>query len=117
MTLPTSNEKLSGSRRSPQTTRLAVRLWAMLWRPWQADRRVELRDISPTGFRGVRPQGLKCGSAIVVEIPGLGPVEARVKWVDGDSFGAEFAGPPDIRRLFLGGICDSIETRVTKLAA
>jgi len=89
----------------------------MLSRQRQADMCVELRDISSTGFRGVRIQGLSSGLEIVVEIPGLGFVEARVKWVDGDAFGAEFTGPPDLRRLFLNTLSAPLETRITRLAA
>ena len=69
---------------------------------WQCHT-VELVEISTRGFRAVHLDRIEPNEPIRVAIPGLGPVDARVKWVRGRHFGAEFSSPADLRLLFLGG--------------
>lgn len=68
---------------------------------WQCDP-VDLLEISPGGFRALASSCPAEGETITIALPALGPITARVKWVDGSVFGAEFSGPADLRLLFLG---------------
>jgi hypothetical protein len=58
----------------------------------------EIRDISSLGLKGGCSEPLQIGSIIEVDIPGLGPVEAEVKWQLGSDFGAMFLEAVDLRR-------------------
>ena len=78
---------------------------------WQCDP-VDLLEISSGGFRALASSRPAVGETITVAIPALGPLAARVKWVDGLVFGAEFSSPADLRLLFLGA---PVEPRTTWL--
>ena len=56
---------------------------------WQCHT-VELVEISARGFRAVHLDRIEANEPIRIAIPGLGPIDARVKWVRGRHFGAEF---------------------------
>ena len=62
---------------------------------------VILLEISSVGFRASRPEHLAPGEAIKIEIPALGPIDARVTWVEGREFGGEYCDASDLRLLFL----------------
>ena len=57
----------------------------------------EIRDISSLGLKGVSPEPLLIGSIVELDIPGVGTVEAEVKWELGGHFGAMFTDPIDLR--------------------
>ena len=57
----------------------------------------EIRDISSLGLKGVAPEPLLIGSIVQLDIPGVGTVEAEVKWELGGQFGAMFLEPIDLR--------------------
>jgi len=57
----------------------------------------EIRDISSLGLKGVCPESLSIGSLVEIEIPGVGSVDAEVKWQLGGQFGAMFLEPIDLR--------------------
>lgn len=83
---------------------------------WQCDQ-VQLLEISSGGFRASKADQIAAGELITVSIPALGTKSARVKWVDGDVFGAEFTNPADLRLLFLGGPVEPRTTWLERLAA
>jgi hypothetical protein len=56
----------------------------------------EIRDISTLGLKGACPKTLSIGSVITVEIPGIGAVDAEVKWQISGRFGAMFLEPIDL---------------------
>jgi hypothetical protein len=56
----------------------------------------DILDISPLGLKGSCPVVLKIGSLIKVDIPGIGPVDAEVKWQLAARFGALFLQPVDL---------------------
>lgn len=83
---------------------------------WNCDS-VELTEISSGGFRAVCEQAFAAGTVVRVSIPGFGFRTARVKWADGNAFGAEFCDPVDLRLLFLGGPVEHRPTWLERLAA
>ena len=78
---------------------------------------IELTEISVGGFRAHHSEWFAAGEVVRVAIPGLGPVDARVKWCDGSTFGAEFIQRADLRLLFLGGPVTRRNTWLERLAA
>ena len=54
---------------------------------------VGLRDISCRGFRAECDANLRIGGYIMLEIHGIGQVEAKVMWRRNDEIGAEFSRP------------------------
>lgn len=54
---------------------------------------VEVRDISSHGFRAGCEANLKIGGYVMIEVHGIGQVEAKVMWRRNDEIGAEFARP------------------------
>jgi hypothetical protein len=60
--------------------------------------KVRVFDISPEGFRASCVGGIKGGSVISLEVPGLGAVPARVLWIQSDEFGAKFMRRIDAQR-------------------
>lgn len=57
----------------------------------------EICDISTLGLKGTCGETLSIGSLITVDIPGIGPAEAEVKWQLAGQFGAMFLEPIDLR--------------------
>ena len=54
---------------------------------------IGLRDISSHGFRAECDANLRIGGYIMLEIHGIGQVEAKVMWRRNDEIGAEFSRP------------------------
>lgn len=55
---------------------------------------VTMLDLSETGCRfHERRTILRAGAAISIRVETLGPFDATVKWVDGDTVGVQFANP------------------------
>jgi hypothetical protein len=59
---------------------------------------IAMRDLSPQGFRARCEARVQPGSAVTIDIPGLGSVEAQVEWQRGQDFGARFFAPIDLSR-------------------
>jgi hypothetical protein len=59
---------------------------------------VRVHDISPRGFRAECEARILVYSNVVIELPGLGPVQALVAWRRGNRFGARFDEPVDLER-------------------
>jgi hypothetical protein len=58
----------------------------------------EICDISTLGLKGACDDALAIGSLVTVDIPGIGPVDAEVKWQLAGVFGAMFLEPIDLKR-------------------
>ena len=54
---------------------------------------VGLRDISSHGFRAECDANLKIGGYIMLEVHGIGQVEAKIMWRRNNEIGAEFSRP------------------------
>jgi len=73
-----------------ESTRLKPNSWSSL--------EIRMLDLSPLGFRADCEARLRPGSAVTLEIPGIGTVEAQVEWQRGNQFGAHFFAPIDLDR-------------------
>lgn len=51
---------------------------------------VQIDDLSLSGFRCSTGYRLNAGQSVVITIPGLGPLEARVAWADKTHYGCAF---------------------------
>lgn len=78
---------------------------------------VELTEISSCGFRAACDRAFAPSTLVRVAIPGIGFRTARIRWTDGQTFGAEFCDPVDIRLLFLGGPIERRPTWLERIAA
>ena len=56
----------------------------------------EICDISTLGLKGSCGETLSIGSLVSIDIPGIGPAEAEVKWQLAGQFGAMFLEPIDL---------------------
>lgn len=54
---------------------------------------IGLRDISSGGFRAECEANLRIGGYVMLEVHGIGQVEAKVMWRRNDEIGAEFSRP------------------------
>jgi hypothetical protein len=59
---------------------------------------VRMMDLSPLGFRAECEARLRPGSAVTLDIPGIGSVVAQVEWQRDMEFGARFFAPIDLGR-------------------
>jgi len=61
----------------------------------RADYRIEVtvRNVSPCGFMAECPAVVPIGSRVTLDVPGLGPVDAQVRWQTGPRMGGMFLDP------------------------
>lgn len=59
---------------------------------------VHMLECTERGFRATCNVMVRVGSAVTLEVPGLGPVGAYVTWSRTDQFAATFAEPIDLSR-------------------
>lgn len=60
---------------------------------------IHLRNISTFGFMGECAGELPVGSAVAVELPGVGTARGLVRWTIGAKVGGSFTGKIDLDRL------------------
>lgn len=54
---------------------------------------VRVQDVSQTGFMAECTQPVSIGSTISLDVPGVGPVHAQVRWQIGGRMGGMFLDP------------------------
>src|ERR1700755_1613537 len=54
---------------------------------------VRVCDVSTGGFMAECPDPVRIGSYVTLDVPGLGPVEAQVRWQFGRRMGGMFLDP------------------------
>ena len=54
---------------------------------------VNVRDVSPCGFMAECPLPVQIGSYVSLDVPGVGPVNAQVRWQIGVRLGGMFLDP------------------------
>lgn len=52
-----------------------------------------VRDLSTTGFMAECAQWVEIGSTVSLEVPGIGAVDAQVRWQIGNRMGGMFLDP------------------------
>lgn len=57
-----------------------------------------MRNVSPCGFMVECFQPVLIGSYLVLELPGIGPVQAQVRWQVGNRIGGMFLDPISLDR-------------------
>ncbi|HEV2746098.1 MAG TPA: hypothetical protein VGW34_02220 [Allosphingosinicella sp.] len=59
---------------------------------------VKLRDISQCGFMAECHDPVQIGSYVALDVPGIGPVRAQVRWQIGGRMGGKFLDPISLNR-------------------
>ena len=59
---------------------------------------VKVRNLSTCGFMAECAQLVRIGSYVVLEVPGIGPVHAQVRWQLGATMGGMFLDPISLTR-------------------
>jgi hypothetical protein len=59
---------------------------------------VRIRDVSTEGFMAQCPDPVRIGSYVAIEVAGIGPVRAQVRWQLGDRMGGQFEDPISLSR-------------------
>ncbi len=72
-----------------ERTRLHPNSWSSL--------EVQILDVSSDGLRAKCEATLKIRSWLSIEVPGIGPIAAEVRWQRGKQFGASFVRPIDLQ--------------------
>ncbi len=54
---------------------------------------VKVRDVSTTGFMAECTDPVRIGSYVSLDVPGIGPVHAQVRWQIGGRMGGMFLDP------------------------
>ena len=84
--------------RSRRTARVAVDEPASLTPSDRYKVEIKVRDVSAAGFMAECAQPVLIGSNILLEIPGVGPVHAQVRWQLGNKMGGMFLDPISLAR-------------------
>jgi hypothetical protein len=59
---------------------------------------VKVRDVSAAGFMAECSAPVRIGSYVALDIPGIGPVRAQVRWQIGMTMGGMFLDPISLAR-------------------
>ena len=59
---------------------------------------VKIRDVSTSGFMAECAEPVRIGSHVSLEVPGIGPVNAQVRWQLGARMGGMFLDPISLNR-------------------
>ncbi|MDP9415151.1 MAG: PilZ domain-containing protein [Pseudomonadota bacterium] len=89
-----SNQENPGYYRNRRADRTAVDSTAQLLRQpnwYSVD--VKVRDLSQCGFMAECADPVGIGSFVSLDVPGIGPVEAQVRWQIGQRMGGMFLDP------------------------
>jgi hypothetical protein len=69
--------------------------------------KVRIRDVSTEGFMAECAEPIRIGSYVSLDVPGIGAVNAQVRWQLGAKMGGQFVDPISLAR------CDWTATPVT----
>jgi hypothetical protein len=59
---------------------------------------VRICDMSTGGFMAECPESVRIGSYVSLDVPGIGPVDAQVRWQLGGKMGGMFLDPISLSR-------------------
>lgn len=59
---------------------------------------VKVRNVSPCGFMAECAEPVRIGSYVSLDVPGIGPVHAQVRWQIGFTMGGMFLDPISLGR-------------------
>ena len=69
---------------------------------------VRVLDISASGFRAECDARILVGTAVTLQVEGVGPLRAHVTWRRNERFGAKFDLPADLAGCQWDPVCDQI---------
>jgi hypothetical protein len=78
--------------------RLALREPTLMRGSGMAEMPVVIRDLSISGFRAECSGPVLIGSYVSVDLPGIGPVHAQIRWQVGGKIGGKFLDPVSLHR-------------------
>ena len=81
-----------------RTTRHAIEGKAELCPQNLYNFQVQVRDLSTAGFMAECAEPVRIGSYVSLDIPGIGPVHAQVRWQIGLKMGGMFLDPISLAR-------------------
>jgi len=81
-----------------RTPRIAVEGVSRLRPQNLSNLEVEVRNVSPCGFMAECGEAVQIGSYVSLDIPGLGPVHAQIRWQLGHRMGGMFLDPISLLR-------------------
>jgi hypothetical protein len=59
---------------------------------------VTVRNLSPAGFMAECAEPVRIGSYVTLDVPGIGPVQAQIRWQIGIRMGGMFLDPISLAR-------------------
>lgn len=59
---------------------------------------IKVRNLSPAGFMAECAEPVRIGSYVSLDVPGIGPVQAQVRWQIGARMGGMFLDPISLAR-------------------
>ena len=59
---------------------------------------IKVRNVSPCGFMAECAEPVRIGSYVSLDVPGIGPVHAQVRWQIGAKMGGMFLDPISLAR-------------------
>ncbi|MGQ0559883.1 MAG: hypothetical protein ACT4OE_09935 [Sphingosinicella sp.] len=92
---PTSSDSLFKPRR---VRRHPIEETSKLRAPQLFQIEVKVRNVSACGFMAECTSPVQIGSYVSLDIPGIGPVQAQVRWQLGGSMGGMFLDPISLTR-------------------
>ncbi len=75
-----------------RSERLAIASATQLRHQWYSVE-IKVRDVSQSGFMAECGEAVAIGSHVSLDIPGIGPVHAQVRWQIGGRMGGMFLDP------------------------
>jgi hypothetical protein len=69
---------------------------------------VRVLDVSSSGFRVECDARILVGTAVRLDVAGVGPLQAHVTWRRGERFGASFDLPADLTACTWDPVCDQV---------
>lgn len=94
--------------RNAARTRVSARSRLTQAHPYSVE--VKVCDVSTGGFMAECPDPVRIGSFVSLDVPGLGTVEAQVRWQLGTRMGGQFLDPISLAR------CEWVATRADAAA-
>lgn len=76
-----------------RASRVSVAASARLSRSATYHVEINIRNVSPCGFMAECPEAVGIGSYVMLDVPGLGRVQAQVRWQIGARIGGMFTDP------------------------
>jgi hypothetical protein len=95
---PSADSDLEQGFTPRRTSRVVVDEAARLNRSTTYQVEVKVRNLSSCGFMAECSEAVGIGSYVMLDVPGVGPIEAQVRWQIGSRMGGMFNHPISLAR-------------------